>query len=56
MIVGLKDKDSLNRVVVSKTYTVGNKKISFESGRLALFATGSVVIQDEVGNFLLTTC
>jgi polyribonucleotide nucleotidyltransferase len=56
MIVGLKDKDSLNRVVVSKTYTIGNKKISFESGRLALFATGSVVIQDEVGNFLLTTC
>jgi polyribonucleotide nucleotidyltransferase len=56
MIVGLKDKNSLNRVVVSKTYTIGNKKISFESGRLALFATGSVVIQDEVGNFLLTTC
>ena len=56
MIVWLKDKDSLNRVVVTKTYKIGNKNISFESGRLALFATGSVVIQDEVGNFLLTTC
>ncbi len=56
MIVWLKDKDSLNRVVVTKTYKIGNKNISFESGRLALFATGSVVIQDEVGNYLLTTC
>lgn len=56
MIVGLKDKDALNRVVVKKSYTIGNKTISFESGRLALFATGSVVIEDNVGNFLLTTC
>ncbi len=56
MLVWLKDKDSLNRVVVTKTYKISNKNISFESGRLALFATGSVVIQDETGNFLLTTC
>ncbi len=56
MIVWLKDKDSLNRVFVTKTYKIGNKNITFESGRLALFATGSVVIADEVGNFLLTTC
>lgn len=56
MLVWLKDKDSLNRVVVTKTYQIDNKKITLESGRLALFATGSIVIQDEVGNFLLTTC
>lgn len=41
--------------MVTKTYTIGGKNITFESGRLALFATGSIVIQDEVGNFLLTT-
>ena len=56
MIVGLKDKDALKRIVVKKSYPIGNKQISFESGRLALFATGSVVIEDGMGNFLLTTC
>jgi polyribonucleotide nucleotidyltransferase len=55
MIVWLKDKSALDRVVVTKSYTIAGKNISFESGRLALFATGSVVISDEVGNFLLTT-
>lgn len=56
MIVGLKDRDALKRIVVKKSYKIANKNISFESGRLALFATGSVVIEDEAGNFLLTTC
>ncbi len=55
MLVGLKDKLALSRAVVEKTYTIGGKQITFESGRLALFATGSVVIRDEDGNFLLTT-
>jgi polyribonucleotide nucleotidyltransferase len=55
MIVWLKDKLALDRAVVAKTYSIGGKKITFESGRLALFATGSVVIKDEDGNFLLTT-
>jgi polyribonucleotide nucleotidyltransferase len=40
---------------VSKIYKIGNKNITLESGRLALFATGSIVISDEDGNFLLTT-
>ncbi len=56
MIVGLKDKNALDRAVVTKTYKIGGKNITFESGRLALFATGSIVIRDEAGNFLLTTC
>ncbi len=56
MLVWLKDSQALNRTVVTKTYKIGTKNITLESGRLALFATGSVVIQDEVGNFLLTTC
>ncbi len=55
MIVALKDRDALSRSVVEKTYTIAHKKITFESGRLALFATGSIVIKDEDGNFLLTT-
>lgn len=55
MIVWLKDKLALTRAVVEKTYSIGGKNITFESGRLALFATGSVVIKDEYGNFLLTT-
>lgn len=55
MIIGLKDKNALSRKVIEKTYTIGGKNITFESGRLALFAQGSVVIRDEDGNFLLTT-
>lgn len=56
MIVWLKDKNALERAVVTKTYTIAGKDITLESGRLALFATGSIVIHDAVGNFLLTTC
>ncbi len=55
MIVALKDREALNRQVIQKTYAIGGKNITFESGRLALFATGSVVIKDNDGNFLLTT-
>lgn len=55
MIVALKDKHALERAIVTKSYTIAGKKITFESGRLALFATGSVVIKDEDGNYLLTT-
>ena len=40
---------------MEKTYEIAGKKITFESGRLALFAQGSAVIRDENGNFLLTT-
>ena len=56
MLVWLTDKTALDRIVVSKSYSIAGKRITFESGRLALFATGSIVISDEVGNFLLTTC
>ena len=55
MIVALKDKTALDRIVVRRSYSIAGKNITFESGRLALFATGSVVISDEEGNFLLTT-
>ena len=55
MITELKDSTAKNRQIISHTYTIGGKKITFESGRLALFASGSIVIKDENGNFLLTT-
>ena len=55
MILWLKDKDAISRQIVEKTYEIAGKKITFESGRLALFAQGSAVIRDENGNFLLTT-
>lgn len=56
MIVWLKDRLALDRAIVTKSYTIAGKTLTFESGRLALFATGSVVIRDEDGNYLLTTC
>jgi polyribonucleotide nucleotidyltransferase len=40
---------------VTQSYTIAGKSLTFESGQLALFATGSIVIRDEIGNFLLTT-
>lgn len=40
---------------MKKTYTIGGKNLTFSSGKLALFADGSVTIEDETGNFLLTT-
>jgi len=41
--------------VVKKTYEVGGKKITFETGKLALLANGSVTISDETGNVLLVS-
>lgn len=55
MIPSLRDSTVLDRVVVTHTFSVGGKTLTLESGRLALFAHGSIVITDESGNFLLTT-
>ena len=55
MITNLKDSTAKNRKIVNQGYNIGGKNITFESGRLALFASGSSVIKDENGNFLLTT-
>lgn len=55
MIVGLKDTEAFKAEVISRTYSIGGKNITFESGKLALLADGSVVIRDEEGNYLLTT-
>lgn len=55
MIVAIRDTDAPQVAVVSKSYAVGGKTITFESGKLALIADGSIVIRDEDGNYLLTT-
>lgn len=55
MIPGLSDQNALSKDVVSRTYAIGGKNITFESGKLALLSDGSVVIRDEDGNYLLTT-
>jgi len=55
MIAGLSDQNAFSKAMVTKTYDIGGKKITFESGRLALLADGAVVIRDEEGNYLLTT-
>lgn len=47
MIPGLSDTNVVEKHAVSKTYEIGGKKFTFESGRIALLANGSVVIRDE---------
>ncbi len=54
MIPGLSDANVVDKRPVVKSYVVGGKKFTFESGRLALLANGSAVIRDEDGNYLLT--
>ena len=55
MIPGLSDQNVVNKSPVSHSFTIGGKTITFESGKLARLAQGSVVIQDTEGNYLLTT-
>jgi len=55
MIIWLSDSQILSHKSFTKTYNIAGKNITFESGKLALLADGSVVISDEQGNYLLTT-
>lgn len=56
MIPGLLDTQVIDLKPVKKDYEIAGKKISLESGKIALFADGAVTIQDEDGHYLLTTC
>lgn len=56
MIPGLQDNKIGELTPVTKSYDIAGKKVTFESGKIALFADGSVTIQDEDGHYLLTTC
>jgi polyribonucleotide nucleotidyltransferase len=55
MIIWVKDVDAPKLKVVSKTYNIWGKNITFESGKIALLIDWSVVIRDEDWNYLLTT-
>ena len=56
MIPGLLDSQVKGMESVKKTYSIAGKDVTFESGKLALFADGAITISDEDGNYLLTTC
>lgn len=55
MIPGLSDQNVADKAAVSQTFSFAGKSVTFESGRLARLAQGSIVIQDTEGNYLLTT-
>lgn len=55
MIIWLSDTQILSHKPFAKTYEIAGKKLTFESGKLALLADWSVVISDLEGNYLLTT-
>lgn len=54
-MIWLSDKNAATLPVLKKTYNIGGRNISFEAGKLALLANGSVTISDELGNMLLVT-
>jgi polyribonucleotide nucleotidyltransferase len=52
---GVSDKTAISLVPLCKTYIIDGKKLSFETGKLGLLASGSVTMSDEDGNVLFTT-
>jgi polyribonucleotide nucleotidyltransferase len=54
-MIGLSDKNAKDIVPIRKTYSIGGKEITFETGKLAFLASGSVTLSDTAGNVLLVT-
>lgn len=54
-MIGLSDKNAVNIVPLKKTYNIGGKNITFETGKLGLLANGSVTVSDDFGNVLFVT-
>jgi polyribonucleotide nucleotidyltransferase len=54
-MLNISDKNAPHLQVIKKTYTIGGRNISFETGKLGLLANGSITISDENGNVLLVT-
>ena len=52
---GLSDSNAVDLVPLKKTYEIAGKKLSFETGKIGLFANGAVNMSDENGNVLFTT-
>jgi len=51
----LSDSNVVDLVPLKKTYEISGKKLSFETGKIGLFANGAVTMSDEWGNVLFTT-
>lgn len=54
-MLNISDKTAPHLQVIKKTYSIGGRNISFETGKLGLLANGSITISDENGNVLLVT-
>ncbi len=52
---GLSDSNVVDLLPLKKTYEISGKKLSFETGKIGLFANGAVTMSDELGNVLFTT-
>ena len=54
-MIWLSDSNAVDLVPLKKTYEIAGKKLSFETGKIGLFANGAVNMSDENGNVLFTT-
>ncbi|MDD3646442.1 MAG: polyribonucleotide nucleotidyltransferase [Candidatus Gracilibacteria bacterium] len=54
-MIGLSDANATKIKPLVKTYIIGGKEITFESGKLGLLINGCVTISDKNGNVLLIT-
>ncbi|MDD5769337.1 MAG: polyribonucleotide nucleotidyltransferase [Candidatus Gracilibacteria bacterium] len=54
-MIGLSDKNAVNIIPLKRTYNIGGKNITFETGKLGLLANGSVTVSDDFGNVLFIT-
>jgi len=54
-MIGLSDQNVANIQPLKKSYTIGGKTLTFETGKLGLLANGAVTISDTQGNVMLVT-
>ena len=54
-MLNVTDANAADLVPLRKTYTIAGKKMTFETGKLALLANGAVTASDENDNILMTT-
>ena len=54
-MIWLSDNNAVDLMPLKKTYEIAGKKLSFETGKIGLFANGAVNMSDENGNMLFTT-
>jgi len=52
---GLSDSNVVDLVPLKKTYEISGKNLSFETGKIGLFANGAVTMSDQWWNVLFTT-